>query len=197
MIRKIFVCLMTTGLALASQAQKINAGLKGGLNLSNFYGTTFEDAKKQVLVGYHVGGFVTFSLAGLSIQPELLLSSAGAKVKSSISNEMESIKLTYITVPVMVRLKMAKGLFAELGPQVGFKISEDFGNQTIENFAKGLDLSGAVGLGYQMDNGFGVGVRYLQGISKVGDFDPNTGFDNNFKNGVIQVGVFYRLTKGK
>lgn len=195
-MKKILLLVFIGSLSFQSQAQKINAGLKAGTNISNFFGSSFDDVSKKALVGYHVGGYLNFSLAGLSIQPELLLSSAGAKLKNSVSNSFENVKLTYITVPVMVKFNLSSGLYAEAGPQVGFKISEDFGDQSIEDFAKGLDLSVGAGLGYQTKSGFGLGARYLLGLSKVGDFDASTGFDNDFKNGIIQVGLFYTIKSG-
>lgn len=176
-------------------AQKINAGLKGGVNITNFSGSSFDDVKKSALVGYHVGGYLNFSLGGIYIQPELLLSTAGARIKDASGSD--DIRITYITVPVMLKLKSKSGFYVEAGPQVGFKLSEKFGDQTIDDFTKGLDLSVGAGLGYQFNNGFGFGGRYLLGLSKLGDFDPNAGINNDFRNGVIQLGVFYRFTSGK
>jgi len=196
-MKKLYILFLAGILSFHAQAQNINAGLKAGANISNFFGSSFDDISKKALVGYHVGGYLNFSLAGLSIQPELLLSSAGAKFKNSVTNSFESVKLTYITVPVMVKFNLSSGLYAEAGPQVGFKISEDFGDQSIEDFAKGLDLSIGAGLGYQTKSGFGIGARYLAGLSKVGDFDPSTGFENDFRNGIIQVGLFYTIHSGK
>jgi hypothetical protein len=48
--------------------------------------------------------------------------------------------------------------------------------------------------------GLGIGARYTAGISKVGDFDASQGQNPDFKNGVIQISLFYTLfnnRKGK
>ena len=86
------------------------------------------------------------------------------------------------------------GFYLEAGPQVGFKISEDIGESTINDFAKDLDLAAGAGLGFQA-GGIGIGARYLVGLSKVGDFDASAGIDPDFKNSTIQLGISFRLGK--
>lgn len=78
---------------------------------------------------------------------------------------------------------------------MGFKVSEDIGDQTLENFAKDLDLSIAGGLGFRGRKGLGIGARYTAGISKIGDYEPSNGVNPDFKNGVIQVSLYIPLTR--
>ncbi|RYY52152.1 MAG: PorT family protein, partial [Chitinophagaceae bacterium] len=99
--------------------------------------------------------------------------------------------LTYLTVPVMAKFTAPGGFYFELGPQVGFKLGEDYGDQTFDDFANDLDLSAGAGIGFKLGP-VGIGGRYLVGLSKVGDFDTGT-TDPDFKNSVIQVGVSFRL----
>ncbi len=175
----------------STYAQKVAVGLKGGANFTNFTGGDFSSVKKETLVGFYAGAYLNFGIGkNLSIQPEALISTQGAKITDSAK---ENYKLTYITVPVMVKFKTNSGFYVEAGPQVGFKISESIPNQTIKDFAKGLDLSIGAGLGYQAPGGFGIGARYMAGLSKVGDFDASTGVNPDFKNSVIQVGISFTL----
>ena len=90
----------------------------------------------------------------------------------------------------MLQYETPGGFYLEAGPQVGFKVNEDVPNSTIEDFAKSTDFSLAGGLGYHSKIGLGIGGRYTVGISKVGDFDAGT-IDPDFKNGVIQISLFY------
>jgi hypothetical protein len=175
-------------------AQKVVFGLKAGANVSNFMGGDFKDVDKKALVGFHGGAFVNFSFAGFAIQPEAFVSTQGARI-DSVSGSYDW-RVTYINVPVMAQYRWPTGFFVELGPQVGFKISEDIDHKTVENFAKDLDLSAAGGLGWKTKKGFGIGARYTVGLSKVGDFNPSeNGVDPDFKNGVIQASVYIPLTK--
>lgn len=183
-MKKILLSLLLLA-GLNSFAQSITAGIKAGANITNFTGSDLEDVKHKAIVGFHAGGYLNFKLGGISLQPELLVSTAGSKLED-IDGDTK-ITLTYITLPVMLKFKSASGFYFEAGPQVGFKISEDIKNQTIEDFAKDLDLSIGGGIGYQSPVGFGVGARYLAGLSKVGDVAESP----DFKNSVIQVGIFY------
>lgn len=180
--------------ANASIAQTVTPGLKAGVNITNFTGGNFDDVEKNALIGFHAGGFINIGLGAFSVQPEVLVSTAGVKIKDA--GETQNVKLTYLTIPVMAKYRANGGFYFEVGPQVGFKLSEDIGESTIDDFAKNLDLSVCAGIGFQTKSGFGIGSRYLVGLSKVGDFDASSGIDPDFQNSVIQIGVFFAL-KGK
>jgi hypothetical protein len=176
----------------AVSAQSARFGLKAGANISNFSGGNFDAVKKKAIVGFHGGFFFNFGLGAISIQPEALISTQGAKI-DSVSGSYDW-RIIYATVPVMVKYRMASGFYLEAGPQFGFKLSEDVKNETIENFAKGLDLSAGVGLGFQTKGGLGIGGRYLVGLSKVGDFEQTASNpDPDFKNSVLQLSLFFPL----
>ena len=174
-------------------AQNFSAGIKAGANFTNFTGGDFDAVKKKAIVGFHGGGFLNFSFGALSLQPEVLISTQGARIDSA--NKSYDWKLTYATIPVMLKFKPGGPFHFELGTQVGFKLSENVSDETIGDFAKNLDLSGAAGLGFLTKGGLGIGARYLVGLSKVGDFDPPKNIDPDFKNSVIQVGAFITLGK--
>ncbi len=184
------VVLLTAGI---TSAQDFSAGIKAGANISNFNGGNFDAVKKKAIVGFHGGGFLNFRFGTFSLQPELLISTQGARIDSA--NKSYDWKITYATVPVMLRFGSASGFFFELGPQVGFKLGDSVTDDTIEDFAKGLDLSAAAGLGLQTKGGIGLNARYLVGLSKVGDFDPSENIDPDFKNSVIQISAFITLGK--
>lgn len=190
-MKKVFVAaLLLTG--IAGYSQNLTGGLKAGVNVSNFTGGDFSAVDKKALIGFHAGGFLNIGFGAFSIQPEALVSTQGAKV-NDVSGDYDW-KLTYITVPIMAKLRMGSGFYLEAGPQFGFKIDENTGNQTINDFAKGLDLSIGAGLGFQSAGGFGIGARYMAGLSKVGDFSGSN-IDPDFKNSVIQAGIFYAFGK--
>ena len=172
-------------------AQHITGGIKAGVNFSNFSGGDFESVSKKSKVGFHGGGFLNIAFGSLSIQPEALISTQGAQIDSV--NGSYDWKLTYINVPVMVKYRMAGGFYLEAGPQFGFKINDDIGNSTINDFANNLDLSIGAGLGFQSKGGLGIGARYMAGISKVGDFQGASNIDPDFKNSLIQLSLFLAL----
>ena len=151
---------------------RLSFGLKAGANYSNY---TQENFSSDGLVGFHAGAVVDFKLTkNLFIQEEFLFST----------------HINYFTVPFLLKYRTNIGLYVEAGSQVGMRTSENTGNTQLGEFAKKLDLSAAGGLGYQSKSGFGFGVRYVAGLSKVGDFQiSNTKPD--FKNSVMQASLFY------
>jgi hypothetical protein len=194
-MKKVFIAVAISCLASGLYAQGVTGGLKAGANITNFTGGNFDVVKKKAIVGFHAGGWLNFSLGAISLQPELLVSTQGARI-DSVSGSYDW-KLVYAAVPVMLKYRSAGGFYLEAGPQFSFKISEDIENETIADFAKGLDLSAGAGLGFQTKGGFGIGARYLVGLSKVGDFELSEGggIDPDFKNSVIQVGISFALGK--
>lgn len=181
-----FLLVSATGFA-----QTFQLGIKGGVNISNFTGGDFKDLDKKSLVGFHAGGFVSFFLGDhFAIQPEVLFSSQGAKLDNA--GDEQNLRVSYVNVPVLLKYRFTGGFYLEAGPQIGFKVSEDTDDMTISDFAKSTDLSIAGGLGFHSNMGLGVGARYTAGVSKVGDFNAGD-FDPDFKNGVLQISLFYTL----
>lgn len=172
-------------------AQTFQVGLKAGVNVSNFVGSSFDNVDKKALIGFNGGGFLSLLFGNhFAIQPEAVFSSQGAKFEYA-GNE-ENFKVSYLNLPVMLKYRFDGGFYLEAGPQVGFKLNESTPNSSVRNFAKNLDLAFDAGLGFQGKSGLGVGARYVAGLSKVGDFDEGD-LNPNFRNGVAQIFVFYTL----
>ncbi len=172
-------------------AQKVKFGIKGGVNFSELNGNAFPGDTAGTLIGYHAGGYITLKLPFISIQPELLISTAGTKLNTN--DVLQKIKLTYISMPVMIRIKPFPGFYIEAGPQLSYKIGEDISSPGLQGFINNLDLSAGGGIGFKFLF-LSVYGRYMAGISKVGNFNSDS--TPNFKNGVFQTGVAIQL-KGK
>ncbi|MEO5591232.1 MAG: porin family protein [Chitinophagaceae bacterium] len=176
-------------------AQHFELGVKAGANISNFTGASNEaDLKAKTLVGFHAGGFVSLFVGNnFAIQPEVLLSTQGAKLeKTGTGAGNNDYKLTYINVPVMFKYRSNGGFYLEAGPQIGFKVHEKHSGSS-EDFAKSTDFSIAGGVGYHSSIGLGIGARYTAGISKLGDLSISDPATPDWKNGVIQISIFYTL----
>lgn len=190
-MKKLIIVILLIAAIPPVFAQTISGGLKAGLNITNFTGGDFDNVDKKALIGFHAGGFLNFRLGAVSLQPEVLVSTAGVKFENADS----SFRLIYLSVPVMLKYRTDGGFYLEAGPQVGFKLSEDVTDQSINDLAKNIDLSIGAGLGFQTKGGLGIGGRYLIGLSRVGDFEPSQGVDPDFKNSVIQLGISFPLGK--
>ena len=184
-MKKIFLALIFIMVTHVVIAQKIKWGLKAGANITDFTGSNIQNVKEKALIGFHAGFLVAFKFGSFYLQPELIVSTAGAKYE----NVDSSFKLIYLSAPLMLKYRTASGIYFEIGPQVGFKLSENISKQTVEGFAKNLDLSAAAGIGFQTKKGFGIGGRYLAGLSKVGDFITTPSADPDIKNSILQIGI--------
>jgi len=188
----LIVPLMFVG--IISFAQTFQPGIKAGVNISNFTGGDFNTVEHKALVGFHGGGLLRFKFNNFVLQPEVVFSSQGSKLKDSSFEA--NYKISYVNIPVLLQYETGGGFYVEAGPQIGFKVSEDIPNSTVETFAKSTDLSISLGLGYISKIGLGIGGRYNVGVSKVGDFDASD-ISPDFKNGVIQISLFYVFFHGK
>ena len=182
--------------AFSANAQKVKYGVKAGANL--FYQLTGDDAddfeeSRKMKLGVAGGAFANISLTeALSLQPELLYSTEGNLQKEG--DMKQSINLGYINIPVMLQYNIASGFFAETGPQLGFLTSakakmddgDDEETMDIKDDLKSINFSWALGVGYKMANGFGVGARYNLGLSSIADDD-----DTKIKSSGLNVSVFY------
>jgi len=166
--------------------ERLQFGVKGGANYSNY---TNADFSTSAITGFHAGAVVTFRFTDkFFAQEEFLFSTQGAKVKSDLGDT--NIKTNYLTVPFLLKYRTNLGIYIEAGTQTGILLSEDHGNLPVTHFAKKLDMGLAAGIGFQSQSGFGVGARYVAGLSGVGDFEAS-GVNTNFHNSLVQASVFY------
>jgi len=181
-------CLM---LGTAANAQNWTYGVKGGMNLAAITDDV-DDAGGKMKFSFHLGAFAEYRFSDLfGIQPEFVYSRQGSYNKEGGLKEW--MRFNYINIPVLAKLYIAEGFSVNLGPQFGILLNskykeKDGGSTQKINIpgSKGLDVSFAMGLSYQLDYNWSINVRYNLGLT-----DVNKHFDG--KNSVIQIGVGYRF----
>ena len=166
---------------------RLSFGLKAGANYSNYTNANFNT---DALLGFHAGAVVDFKLVGnLAIQEEFLFSTQGAKVRDNEFGKTD-VRVDYLTVPFLLKFRTGCGLYLEAGPQTGMRLKDFTDSLHSGSFAQRIDLAAAAGIGYQSRMGLGFGVRYIAGLSKVGDFQP-TSIKPDFKTSVVQASIFW------
>ena len=174
-------------------------GVKGGVNLSNLY--TDEADDNNLKAGLNLGLYAKLPLTkGISIQPELIYSSKGAKLTYSnfvLGKGEYRFNLNYVEVPVLLVFNLAKNLNVQGGGYVSYLASANIkdlkDNGTINNI-KELDASNfnrfdyglAGGVGIDVMN-FTIGARYNYGLKEVGDSGLSGQLTKNSKNSVIAL----------
>lgn len=186
--RIIFVCgaMVICGSAF-SQAQ-FSLGLKGGLNFANLdvsdIGGTYDNR-----TGYHLGAFGLFKFAKFGIQPEIIYSEQGSKVKDPNLGDFES-NFSYVNIPIILKLYTIAGLNLQVGPQFGFLTSAEVDGDNIKDELKGSDFSVGLGVGWDAPFGLSLDARYNLGVSDVSDQAAA-----EIKNQVWQISAGFKILK--
>ena len=182
-------------------------GVKAGYNYATLKGTVRNGASVRPYHGYYAGATLEFPLSKLfSLQVEAIYNRRGANITTPVYGKAK-LSLDYLSLPVMARFNVGKGINFHIGPQLEHRIDKpNFyfdGTEPVTRVnADGLDIIDAtmtVGIGYMTDAGWFFEIRWLQGLSSVFETDEPTlihiGFSNdyNFKNRTLALGVGYRF----
>jgi hypothetical protein len=176
------MCIML--MASSVNAQHVNMGIKGGLNLYSIYNdnSSGNDLKPGLHLGllWHIHKSENFAL-----QPEVVYSLQGANLPANVT-----LNLGYVNVPILFQYMFNNGFRLEAGPQIGILVhaeSELSGNRDdVKNNFKPIDIALAGGIGYVSSSGFGLDARYNYGLSNINDLSSD-----RITNRGFQVGVFY------
>lgn len=208
---------LLAGVASTAAAQTPRVGIKAGVGLANVTGSATDGSKNLFVFGAGVMAETSFSSL-VSFHPELLYSQKGTKYSfsssytynglSSSENQAGQIRLSYLDLPLPVRLKAA-GAFFEVGPQLGLLLAQksEATTTTVQSYNTGIpvtttttssststagtrtfDVGYVIGLGYQLPQGLEVGVRYNGGIS---DLSSHNSSSDKTRNSVFQFQVGY------
>jgi hypothetical protein len=190
-MKRISLLALLISAGLTMNAQTINFGLKGGLNLATIDNNENNNINNRL--GFHGGLFANIPVSSqIAVQPEAVYSVQGAKYP--IGNDEVNLALNYVNIPVMVQAMVGRGFYAQAGPQLGIltgtadKVNDvETGFVSTDDFKK-TDVSLGVGLGYKGISGFGIDARYNLGLTNINNFGTA-----NIKNNVLQVGLMLQL----
>lgn len=175
-MKKLFFTCFLLLFTLNSKAQGIDLGIKAGVNFAEL--TDASDFNRKT--GYTFGVFAGIKFSDkIGIQGDLLYSAQG----------VDDIDLNYVNVPIVLRYFIVGKLNIQVGPQFGFVVDDNI-KDVFKNTAesKTFDLSGVVGLGYDLPLGFRVAGIYNFGFSDAIDHSNNI---NLGKNSVFNLSVGY------
>lgn len=125
------VALILSAYTLQAQEQisdnrdKLQLGIKGGLNFSNIYDTDGEEFDADGKFGFVGGVFLAIPIGKyLGIQPEVLYSQKGYKSTGSFLGTNYEMKRTtnFIDVPILLQVKPVEFVTLLAGPQYSFML---------------------------------------------------------------------------
>ena len=168
--------------SIATKAQQVKFGVKGGVNLSTL---SFENHDYDVhnKVGFFVGPTAKMSLPvkGLGLDASVLYDQRSGEAFLQIAggrNYWTTIKRHHITVPINVRYDIGTrnfGFFVFAGPQVGFNVggseptSMDYGDWEPRSVVFGMNA----GLGIMIIDHLQLSANYNLVFKKDADISIN------------------------
>lgn len=179
-MKKITLLLVIGALfmATASQAQ-LTVGLKGGLNFAT---ADVDGASVDSKTGYHIGAYAVIKAGPIGIQPEAYFS------VQNLSSNAGDYDISYIQVPVLLRLGILKVLYLNAGPQFGFNTKAEAGGVDFKDQIKGMDTSIALGAGLDLPMGLGAQLRWVKSLASISEDG-----DTDWKNSMVQLSVTFAL----
>lgn len=220
-MKKLKLLLITVMLGMVSLvgAQSAALHVKGGLNMSNFYGSNLSN--KDIKPGFHAGVALDLEFAtDISLQTGLYYTSKGAEYTTSFPLGIEDVEFevtaNYIELPIHLAYKMdvtpGTRVFVHAGPYMAYGISgkrninskytddlkQLFGAQKIDTFDKRYGYKR-----FDMGVGLGVGAEFGRvlidlgwdlGLMKTGRKIENLPMYNpNMKNHSAYLSIGFRI----
>jgi hypothetical protein len=210
-ITVILVSFTSIGIAQESSnetdhREKLQFGLKAGLNYSNVYDTKGDQFKANAKFGLAGGAFIAIPIGKyLGFQPEVLISQKGFQASGMILGSTYNFTrtTTYIDIPLQFVLKPSEFITLLAGPQYSYLINQRdvFANATTsiaqeqqfqqDNVRK--NVFGVVG-------GFDINLKHITLGARVGwDMQNNNGDGTSttprYKNVWFQGTVGYKFYK--
>ncbi len=138
-------------------------GIYAGANFANINGDADFD---ESATGFNVGLMYRLISTGrlLSIWLEPGYSQIGDKYNNGTGGS-ESVKLGYIMLPIMARVKTGIGLYGEIGVQTQVLVSAKNGSVDIKDELNGFDWGVPLGLGFEFRNRIGISARWFTGFT--------------------------------
>ncbi len=184
-------------------------GIKGGVNLTNFYNADENVDSDNLKLGFQGGLFLKTPIATFfSLQPEILFTNKGnqREYKANLAGfgpgqSEVRFNLNYIEVPVLGVVNLGRSFNFHFGPYAAFLVNANVRNRsendsfdTFEDLGREdfntIDYGLAGGIGFDANN-FSLGLRYNYGLRDIApdfNFGPVT-VRNQARNSAFQLYV--------
>jgi len=188
-MKKVLLPLLLLLIGYIGHAQS-SFGFKGGVNLGKFTGPGVIAGASTLTAG-NIGVYDNIAFASTtSLQIELSVSWEGEKYNNPIN--YGSFKFAYLNLPVLIHQKIAAGLFAETGPQVGLLLGATNTNDgTTSDYSSqvtSISFDWDFGIGYKFSRMLALDARYNLGISNLGS---SIATDRDYRNGFFSFNIFF------
>lgn len=180
-------------------AQKFEAGFRAGMTASQVRGDQLEGFDKAGLLG---GFYVSRGLTDrISLAMEMIYIQKGSRQPvNKEDNSYYVMRLNYIEVPLLFRIRAGKKIEFEAGPSFGVLVFSEEEDQLGEiNYApdfEKVEYSFYAGLSYLINDRWAVDTRYGFSLSPVRPFNEWEAYryiDSGQFNALIQLSLNYQF----
>lgn len=186
------------------QGQQFRGGIIAGLNACQVDGDNYAGFNK---LGFEVGAYVYRPVSvKIDLQLEIKYMGKGArKITSDYDMVQYRSQLHYIELPVLLHYKATPKVGLEGGLAFGYLFSyaekDEYGNlpeQDAVHF-KAFELSGVIGVRYQIKPRISAHLRYSYSILPVLNHPGNLTYHFNLgaNNNLFSIGILYEIGKQK
>jgi opacity protein-like surface antigen len=188
--------LTVFALSFSIAASGLGIGPVAGVNLANI--SEEDNSQNSMKVGFHIGAVLELSITdNFIIAPGVLYSIKGTQ---STDNSDLKINLNYLEIPINAKYRMESGFNIFAGPYIGLLMSAEVTDGTndvdFSDFVESTDFGLNVGLGYDLESGFGFSAQYGLGLSDISK--DVSGFESGTTtNAVIGISLRYMLGGNK
>ncbi|KUG06125.1 porin family protein [Solirubrum puertoriconensis] len=207
--------LLLGTLPAAAQTPAVRWGVKGGVNIARLAEGFDETSDNYTFdkAGPHLGAMLEYSLGQRwALQPEVLVSWQGSGYNqltfslgpAPIQEEaVRKVRLTYLNVPVLAKLRLGQVFSVQAGPQAGVLLSgrlkgrlssSEEVDRSVTDAYKRLDVGLTGGIAASFQPGLQLSARYYYGLLDVARSNPDPAdFAYGGYQRVVQLSVGYLL----
>ena len=205
MKKRIALALLLLYLFAPASRSQVKFGVMGGLNTSAY---TFLGTTSDWKAGIHAGIFAQAPIhGGFGLEADLQYSQKGGHMVEDSENIRYTLRLNYLTLPVLLTYHVSHAFYIQAGPEIGLLLaaSDHYpgGSTDVKQYYRSFDKGIAFGAGYQFLMGLGFGVRYIAGFKPVSQaiyLTSNSGaslgtIEGAGNNSTLQVSAYYTIPR--
>lgn len=176
---------------LFSQAPRFGFDIGFSLNRATYEPEA--GLERRIFGGFDGGFLVEFSLGNkLKLQPELNYTITGVELNTGTSER--TLKLQYISIPLLLKMKISERFNLVAGPQHGILLSawndpSGLLASNVKQYFKFTDLVAVIGGEYKFPNGVFFGARYNHGMEQI--VEEQMGFEMKSRYMTARVGYIF------
>ncbi len=158
-------------------AQDFKFGLVGGLDVANSHLTNKSEVNSDSrvyypMISFNANGYIGYrstGLWGISLEPGYI--KKGGVQQYDEDNDVKC-QISYLQLPVLADFYLSEKIFISVGPEFAYQINakanaKDYSLDISDLYDNDFELSGIIGINYNIQKHFDVGVKYSHGLTYV------------------------------